>query len=243
MIDKVNLESYLDSRINKKFFLTNEIQYTADDLDYLKQLYSKYKNHLWDTYKKVSETPVKCAIKCNDCLEEITLTETVTSLKRYIMGEERVCRKCKKARTDKNQQKSNELKERNVVAKEENTRMFIQDILSSKNKWTSNATPYKHYEILCNFYDGTNVTEIIEYIKNMPYQAFLNSLYWRTISRYARYKAGWKCKICNDDKDLHTHHRTYERHGEEIYRDVILNDLIVLCNSCHSTYHAKGKLK
>jgi hypothetical protein len=70
------------------------------------------------------------------------------------------------------------------------------------------------------------------------YQKYLKTPHWRTVSRLAKWRAGHRCQLCNaDDKPLETHHRTYERIGEELDGDVI-----VLCDECHDVFHKNRKL-
>ena len=40
--------------------------------------------------------------------------------------------------------------------------------------------------------------------------------------------------MCGSDKNLSTHHNTYENHGYEHKNEVINKDLIVLCQDCHN---------
>ena len=74
-------------------------------------------------------------------------------------------------------------------------------------------------------------------LATMPYRAYL-----RTEERQARRlaalkRAGHRRQVCNRSRTLHVHHRTYERCGVELARD-----LIVLCDQCHALYHGKGLL-
>lgn len=66
---------------------------------------------------------------------------------------------------------------------------------------------------------------------------FLRTPYWNAISLYAKSKANFSCQLCNSKENLRTHHRTYERHGYEHRDEVIKQDLIVLCDDCHSKFH------
>lgn len=40
------------------------------------------------------------------------------------------------------------------------------------------------------------------------------------------------CQICDKKTKLHVHHKTYKR-----FQNEIVNDLMVLCSSCHSLWH------
>jgi hypothetical protein len=76
---------------------------------------------------------------------------------------------------------------------------------------------------------------IKKYIKNMNYYDFLKTPYWKIVSKKAKEFCGYRCMLCNSSNNLHTHHRTYEHHGEE--HRYIKEDLIVLCKECHSKFH------
>ncbi len=66
------------------------------------------------------------------------------------------------------------------------------------------------------------------------YQEYLQSDFWKQKSDKAKERAGYKCQVCNSPDNLQTHHRTYTRLGFE--KD---EDLTVLCDGCHSLFHAK----
>lgn len=57
------------------------------------------------------------------------------------------------------------------------------------------------------------------------------------MSSYIKKKeAGFRCELCNGEKNLEVHHRTYENHGYEWFNQ---DDLICLCHDCHETHHKK----
>jgi len=74
-------------------------------------------------------------------------------------------------------------------------------------------------------------------LRTMPYREYLQTPEWQERRKAALKRAGYKCQVCNRSRQLHTHHRTYERRGAELARD-----LIVLCDECHALYHGKGLL-
>ena len=71
----------------------------------------------------------------------------------------------------------------------------------------------------------------------MPYRQYLRTPEWQRTRKAALKRAGYACQVCNRNRILHVHHRTYERRGYELARD-----LIVLCDECHALYHGKGLL-
>lgn len=75
----------------------------------------------------------------------------------------------------------------------------------------------------------------IQELQNMPYGEYLQTEEWNQTRQAALKRAKYACQLCNADHiELHVHHRTYERLGQEYARD-----LIVLCKQCHSKFHDK----
>ncbi len=75
-------------------------------------------------------------------------------------------------------------------------------------------------------------------LRAMPYREYLLTPEWE--DRRARHlrSAGYRCQVCNaGGTRLDVHHRTYERLGEELFKD-----LVVLCNKCHELFHREGRL-
>ena len=68
------------------------------------------------------------------------------------------------------------------------------------------------------------------------YYRYIASDFWKAKANIARRQADYRCQLCNNDKHLHVHHRTYERLGKELS-----SDLITLCSNCHEKFHDKGK--
>ncbi len=95
-----------------------------------------------------------------------------------------------------------------------------------------NKSIQNDYNFLFNLMN--NNLELI--FNQMPYKMFLDSPYWKIISKYKKEFSGNKCQLCNSEKLLNTHHNNYKNRGKE-YKN--LNDLIVLCNKCHSKFHNK----
>jgi len=73
----------------------------------------------------------------------------------------------------------------------------------------------------------------------MPYKEYLKTEHWERTRSEAMKRADYRCQMCNaGDCELHTHHRTYEHLGNEKRED-----LIVLCEPCHSTFHKHRELE
>ncbi len=72
----------------------------------------------------------------------------------------------------------------------------------------------------------------------LPYSEYLKTTGWQTRREAALKRAGHRCQVCKSADRLEVHHNTYERLGHERAAD-----LVVLCRSCHQTFHDNGELK
>jgi len=75
-----------------------------------------------------------------------------------------------------------------------------------------------------------------ENLQTMDYYEFLGTIYWKVVRRYVLWKRQYKCELCNSNGKLNVHHKSYEHRGYELYH---LEDLILLCQECHSIHHDK----
>jgi hypothetical protein len=85
----------------------------------------------------------------------------------------------------------------------------------------------------CSWFDDTTR----HVVRWMPYDRYLKTFHWQVKREDALDHAGGRCQVCNAANSLQVHHRTYERRGAELPED-----LIVLCRSCHETFHKNGRL-
>lgn len=65
------------------------------------------------------------------------------------------------------------------------------------------------------------------------YLEYLESPEWWNLRKLALQRADYHCERCQSVERLDVHHRTYQRVGAEY-----LNDLEVLCRTCHQEEHA-----
>lgn len=77
--------------------------------------------------------------------------------------------------------------------------------------------------------------QISEIITQLKYSDFLKTPYWKAISEFKKFKSNYKCEKCDEVKNLHCHHKTYKNHGHELDH---LDDLEVVCKTCHQILHA-----
>jgi hypothetical protein len=79
----------------------------------------------------------------------------------------------------------------------------------------------------------------------LPYDEFLQSDYWLWLAALLKAAVDCICEGCGEQKPgghgLDVHHKTYEHRGFE-YPDH-LDDLEVLCRSCHSRRHPNAAIR
>lgn len=64
------------------------------------------------------------------------------------------------------------------------------------------------------------------------YEEYLESAHWQEHREKVLEFWRYRCCLCNSPDNLHVHHRTYERIGQED-----LQDNVVLCKRCHKMVH------
>lgn len=66
----------------------------------------------------------------------------------------------------------------------------------------------------------------------IPYSVYLQTKVWQKKRKIVLENDCHRCRLCNSNKHLEVHHRTYESIGIEKF-----TDLITLCHECHSVFH------
>lgn len=188
--------------------------------------------------KSDPNSPYTVEIKCAKCDKDIIRQLNKTKLFQYFrlhrnnncncyMLDDFLCEECVELIKE---QMCSEKQDSKMKSISENTINYIDKFLKNKDS------------TFCNFNDVVSPSSvydkpIAEYIKQMSYKDFLETPYWKAISAYAKY--GSKCSICGSKNNLSTHHNSYKNHGYEHKKEVINNDLTVLCQDCHSKFHDK----
>lgn len=88
------------------------------------------------------------------------------------------------------------------------------------------------------FFEIMENAELKMEARSLDYHEYIASEEWKAKSEAAKIRANYRCQLCSVSgliADLHTHHNTYERLGNE--RDT---DLVVLCAECHKRFHDNG---
>lgn len=81
-------------------------------------------------------------------------------------------------------------------------------------------------------YDEELYFKILSSLKSMPYKSYLKTEHWQHFRKEVIEHYDGKCAVCNSEKDLNVHHRSYKNRGRETFNDVVL-----LCRDCHSKIH------
>lgn len=95
-------------------------------------------------------------------------------------------------------------------------------------KYCANHKPKKQYKakpITPPVFEGNRTVE------KSNYENYLQSPQWKEKAKLEKEKNP-NCSLCNRRGELHVHHRTYVRCGQEKN-----GDLIVLCADCHNIFH------
>lgn len=83
-------------------------------------------------------------------------------------------------------------------------------------------------------------SRIAEIVRQIKYDAYLQSRAWKNIRIAKLTEVNFKCQVCGygeyefQDGALDVHHKTYINFGNEK-----LGDLEVLCRSCHQKKHGR----
>lgn len=80
--------------------------------------------------------------------------------------------------------------------------------------------------------------ELSRYIRLMNYSNYLQTPYWKFVAKKKREGAKMKCQLCGKKGILNVHHNSYAHTG---YEFLYPEDLIVLCDKCHSKFHSKNE--
>lgn len=71
----------------------------------------------------------------------------------------------------------------------------------------------------------------------LPYKEYLKTRHWKEKRMEAMGHHGHKCMLCQGDKGISVHHRTYVNKGKEK-----MKDLMVVCRDCHHKVHHEGEM-
>jgi len=78
--------------------------------------------------------------------------------------------------------------------------------------------------------DGSQLGIVVDY------DDYYNTDWWRVVRQFAKDYYGNSCSFCGGEDDLQVHHKNYKNIGIEL-----IEDLGVLCKSCHLAHHRMQK--
>lgn len=180
-------------------------------------------------------------LNCTQCGDETKASLSKTATLAYLNGKRAVlCDECKRKADEVKRQKEEKQKkefEQSADYANKHTQKIIDQYIN-----TMVSRPLSKQELvdIWNDIHGAyfHEEEVASAIKALPYRTFLQTPYWKAVSYEAKRSAHFCCHVCNSNAALSTHHKTYEIHGyEHTYWG--MNQLIVLCQDCHSKFHDK----
>lgn len=178
-------------------------------------------------------TLFKVSLKCKECGDVKALGIPKSKIYEILRDKKHNSYECDICAQTKLEKKEKEYKEKMKFSKEINTKRFIDLFLNPNKSWNKLSSSEKMRELRFMI-SLTNMQDIKNYILKMKYKDFINTPYWSAISESVKKNAGFRCMICNSNKNLNTHHRTYETHGSELFN---MKDLVCICKECHEKHH------
>ena len=214
--------------------LCNHVVLNVDFVEYLKTVKPHQITKLFKSSKDFQDYTLTIECKCDTCgfisKDDVKKTHLYSMIEYY-----RVCQNCRDKEAEKERKNQEVQKIKNQITISNNTEYYIDTYLDPFSSWNKDANLRQaFYKIEGDFYK-CNVGEIEDFIKNMSYDEFLETPFWKAISYFVKYRSKFKCEVCNSNEKLVTHHKTYENHGKEI--SCFKDDLICLCSNCHEKYH------
>lgn len=126
------------------------------------------------------------------------------------------------------------LEENNQEKVLQNTSYYLENYLNPNKNWDRQVSAKERINWIRH--SNVNWKIVSDYIKEMDYQDFLRTPYWKAITAHSKFKARYRCQVCNSPHGLVTHHRNYAIHG---FEHVHMHELVVLCHHCHNMFHYK----
>ncbi len=246
MINFEEFENYVKARCETRSFIFTTHLISHEEVLKIRLLLKQYKST--EVLKCVASIGLGdkfyVETKCDQCnglnKERLSKTKLIEYIndqsrqnrKKSWRNQDHICPSCESEAKRKQQETCQNLEESNQKIVLENTFYYIENYLSSDREWHKEIAQKQRIDKIR--YPSVNWEAISDHIKSMDYQDFLKTPYWKAIAAHTKYKAGYRCQLCNSADNLATHHRNYDIHGRE---HAHMQELIVLCNDCHSKFH------
>lgn len=253
-ITKAPIEIYLEHLKTPKYFVFSNVLYTQKDIEYFRLLCSQYgstnfsriiHNESINDYKFY---PFLVECKCNDCGCTDIQKFNKTQFTKYITAPNSrrgrsyefiyICNECEQKRKLQNKLQQQEQNKKLEENRQKRLNYYINNVCDPECQWNKGTSVYTKMNEVKELLPHPDCMKVIQtHLLSLTYQQFLQTPYWKAIAEYKKKQANYKCKLCNSDHLLNVHHSNYNIRGLELSN---MNDLIVLCNSCHAKFHDKG---
>ena len=245
MINEKGIHNYLALVAKRPRFIQRGVLYTTKDINFLLEMTEKYgKTAVGRLYEPLSDVNGSfwAKIVCFVCNKTHKNKLSRTKFEAILDAKGKFhCPSCvaeQNATAAIARKKSGELHKKNQeIADQDAIQTYIDQYLDPDKSWVSEV---KHYDRFRSVASWPSTSEaVLQHIKEMDYIDFLETPYWKAVAQKVRYKAKFRCQLCNAMQGVYVHHRTYSIHGNEINK---LNDLIALCEKCHQTFHVESEV-
>lgn len=231
MIDFESFENYLKQIVESNGFVHPDHLIKEEEIFKIRDLIKKFKST--DVLKCIKgfEKFFLVEIKCNKCNEILKKQLSTTKLRQYINNKINVI--CPSCEIEKEKIQHSKKHHQNYHQKiSENTFYYIENYLNPNAIWLKETKQKDRINAIKDLIIHDDKIE--EHIQSMEYQEFLKTPYWKAISSHVKYKAKYRCQLCNNTENLATHHRNYDIHGKE---HLHMTELVALCEECHAKFH------
>jgi len=121
--------------------------------------------------------------------------------------------------------------------RESDIQNFVDKYLDPHGVWDPDIRPKKRFSLMMRDFPERADDEIAAKIRNIEYNDFLQTPYWKAVASKKRAECDNKCNMCGArNVPIMVHHGDYARRGYE--HKYYKSDLMCLCRKCHEKYHA-----
>lgn len=242
---KREIIDYLKISLEPKIPVINEgFVFTKKDIEFLRN-YKKSEISPFITGSDKSGFKYKAYFDCivcnkqsSDLFSKTRLLDSVIYKSKVTKESDITCSDCLKIAKKVKAKVYEENEEIREAHRQHNTERFIELYLNPQNSFNKESKTYEIFEEVFAYfrYNNTDIQAIKSHACKMDYKDFLATPYWTAVRKQVMKKSNYKCSLCASKGKLNIHHKTYENRGLEI---INLQDLICLCESCHTHFHNK----
>jgi len=235
------IREYLEFTKNPPSLIKRGVKYTELDVQFLVKMYDEYgKSKVSCIFERNSDNiaPFLVTHLCPSCQHLQIRPISKTKFESLLQNKgEKICPTCISIQNEQAIKEQSKKIVNQEAKKEAYIKQYIKQYLAIDRSWKDGIKQYERFKIINS--PVSSEPEVIKYIKEMNYQDFLQTLYWKTIAQQVRYKANFRCQLCNAENGIYVHHSTYDIHGAESSN---LDKLLTLCSDCHKTFHEEREV-